>query len=168
MLKTLSNQTSMTLLDADAYRKDIIQSIVSNAAATIGSACAVVRFIDVITLRTESEIYFAVDGVQTLKMSNKELRSLYDSHQPYVIRKTDDGLTLLAIASDGKSSSVHAFLIFCVQNIDNVDSEVSLLKVFVNQAELVFHTLQRKRAIGLTSPMQLVDAVTNAKQGDIS
>jgi len=168
MLKSLSNQTSMTLVDADAYRKDLLQSIVSNSAAVTGSRRAVLRFVDLTKLRTDSETYFSVSRAKPLKIANKELRSLHESEVSHAFIQTEDGQTALAVGSDRKVSSVRGFLIFSVEDNPISDLEVSLLKVFVNQAELVFFNLQRQRESGLTTPMQLVDAVTSAEVGEIS
>ena len=166
MLKSLSNQTSMTLVHAESYRKDLLQSIVSNAAAVCGSRRALLRFVDLAKLRTDSETYHAISAKEALKISNKELRSLHESNLSHAFIKTDEGKTVLAVASDRKQSAVRAFLVFSVEDAPISDVEVSLLKVFANQAELVFSNLQRKRD-GQTSPLQMVEDVTSVAKGDV-
>jgi len=168
MLKNITNQTSMTLVDADAYRKDLLQSIVSNAAAVCGSQRALLRFVDLTRLRTESETYHAISASEALKISNKELRGLHESGASHAFILADDGSKVLAVSSDRKLSAAHAFLIFGVDEMQDINAEVSLLKVFANQAELVFFNLQKNRDVGQTSPLQLVEAVTSAEAGEVN
>lgn len=167
MLKSISNQTSMTLVDADAYRKDLLLSIVSNAAAVCGSKRGLLRFIEIAKLRTESETAYSVSAAESIKISNKELRGIHESGVSHAIIQLENGSRVLAVASDRKISSVRAFLIFSVDTPD-AEAEVSLLKVFANQAELVYFNLQKNREVGYTSPLQLVDAVTSAEAGEVN
>lgn len=167
MLKSISNQTSMTLVDAESYRKDLLQSIVSNAAAVCGSKRALLRFVDIAKLRTESETTYSVSATEAIKISNKDLRGLHESGVSHAFIRVDDGSRVLAIASDRKISSVRAFLIFSAE-VPDADVEVSLLKVFANQAELVYFNLQKSRVVGQTSPLQLIDAVTSTEAGEVN
>jgi hypothetical protein len=80
---------------------------------------------------------------------------------------SEEGHSVLVVASDRKSSLVRAFLIFSVEETPISDVEVSLLKVFVNQAELVYFNLNEKPA-GATTPLQMIDAVTAAEKGEVS
>jgi len=167
MLKKLSNQTSMTLVDAAAYRKDLLQSIVSNAAAVTGSRRALLRFADIAKLRTDSETYFSIGNSKPLKISNHELRGVHENGMSHAFVDSEEGHSVLVVASDRKSSLVRAFLIFSVEETPISDVEVSLLKVFVNQAELVYFNLNEKPA-GATTPLQMIDAVTAAEKGEVS
>ncbi len=168
MLKSLSNQTSMTLVDAELYRKDLLQSIVSNAAAVIGSRHAVLRFIDLTRLRTESETYFSIAEDHAIRISNKDLRSMHEIGVSYKHIKTEDGETVLVVSSDRKVSSVRAFLVLGAGKDQTSDMELSLLKVFANQGELVYFNLRRHREEGKTTPLKMVDAVIDSETGEVS
>ena len=159
VLKKLANETSISLVKSDAYWKDLLQSLASNAASCVNAPRVLVRFVELEKLRTDREVFFSRGAKDALKLSNKELRKLHDQHSISAFFRTEDGCELLVVASDQKDSPIHAFLIVEADASRITDVDISLMKVFANQAELVYASLIRTRESAET-PIQILERMT--------
>lgn len=168
VLKTLVNETSLTIVGKESYEKDLMKSILSNAAASVNAKGAFVRILDVEKLRTEREYHHENLNSKALRVANKELKNLHQFGAPYAFMRTEDGNEIIAVPSDRKDSTVKAYLILVADAADVSEIEVSLLKVFANQAELVYHQIVGKRGGGEGAPLQKVDEVAGMSVGEVS
>ncbi len=169
LLKKLANETSLSLVDADAYWKDLLQSLAANAAATINASRVLIRFIELDRLRTEREIFYG-GNESTIRMSNKELKKLHDYGASHAFMQTEDGEEILVVPSDRKDHPLKAYVLLSVADKDQLnESEISLVKVFVNQAELVYHSLSHRRE-GKSdgAPLDRIKEVTKMVVGEVS
>jgi len=168
VLKTLVNETSLSIVGKEAYEKDLMRSILSNAAASVSATGALVRFLDVEKLRTEREYHHESLNGKALRVGNKELKNLHQYGAPYAFMRTEEGQEIIAIPSDRKDSKIKAYLILVAEAASVSEVEVSLLKVFANQAELVYHQIIAKRGNGDGAALQKVDEVAGMAVGEIS
>lgn len=166
VLKKLTNETSISLVKSDAYWKDLLHSLASNAATCAGSGRVLIRFVEVQKLRTEREVSYGLSDKRPIKFANKDLRTLHESGAGHAFLTAEDGTSLLVIPSDKRDSDVKAHMLIAADPSSVTDMEISLLKVFANQAELVYHHLIREKAP--TSPLMLMDAVMSEQAGEIS
>jgi len=168
VLKKLVNETSLSLVGKESYEKDLMRSILANAAASVNAKGALVRFLDIEKLRTEREYHHeSLDG-KTLRVANKELKNLHQFGAPYAFLRTEDGREIMAVPSDRKDSRIKAYLILVADPANVAEVEVSLLKVFANQAELVYHQIIAKKNNGDTAPLEKIDEVTEMAVGEVS
>lgn len=168
VLKSLVNQTSLSLVGPEAYEKDLMKSIMANAAASVNAKGVLVRFIELERLRTEREYYHESLNGKPLKVANKELRNLHQFGSSHAFMRTEDGKEILAVPSDRKDSAIKAYLLILVDANLVTDIEISLLKVFANQAELVYHQLINKRNEPAGGPLKKVDDVAKMSSGEVS
>lgn len=150
ILKKLANETSVSLVTQDAYWKDLLQSLASNAASCTGASRALIRCVELEKLRTECEIFHGPDTEQ-IRIANKELRQMRVTGALHAFVRTEDGETVLIVPS-GARASVKAHVIVACSSSEVSDVEISLLRVLSNQAELVYHTLVRPRGAVASSP----------------
>jgi hypothetical protein len=169
VLKQLVNETSLTIVGKDSYEKDLMRSILSNAASSVNARGALVRFLELGKLRTEREYHHESLNGKVLKVANKELKNLHQFGAPYAFMRTEDGHEIIAVPSDRKDSKVKAYLILIANAADITEIEISLLKVFANQAELVYHQILGKRMNGDNGqPLQKIDEVADMAVGEVS
>lgn len=166
VLKKLANQTSMSLITDDAYWKDLLQSLASNAASCADASRVLIRFVELKKLRTEREVHFSANGIKPISVSNRDLRTLAEVGHSHSFARTESGDDVLVVASDKKDSPVKAHVILAVDPTRISDVEISLLKVLANQAELVYHHLLKPKVGG--SPLALTEAVTSDAVGEVS
>lgn len=168
VLKKLVNETSLSIVGKEAAEKDLMRSILSNAAASVNAKGALVRFLEIDKLRTEREyLHESLNGRQ-LRIANKELKNLHRFGAPYAFMRTEDGIELLAVPSDRKDSKVKAYMLLLAEAANVTDVEISLIKVFANQAELVYHQIIGRKTNGDAPPLQRVDEVAGMAVGEVS
>ncbi len=168
VLKTLVNKTSISLVDTDSYWKDILQSLAANAAASVNATSVLIRFLDLDKLRTEREVFHAVGKEKQLRMSNKELRKLHDFGSSHAFLRTEDGQEILVVPSDRKDSIVKVYFMLTTDPSKTTDQDVSLAKVFANQAELVYHSLMRRVKDDERGPLDQIVQLTSQVKGEVS
>lgn len=166
VLKKLTNETSISLVKSDAYWKDLLHSLASNAATCANSGRVLIRFVELQKLRTEREAYFGLEDKRPIKFANKDLRALNESGAPHAFLNAEDGTSVLVIPSDKKNTDVKAHMLVAVDPSAITDMEISLLKVFANQAELVYHHLIREKMP--PTPLELMEAVASEQTGEVS
>ena len=168
VLKQFANQTSMAMVKDDVYWKDLLGSLTANAASSANASTVLLRFVDVDTLRTESEVAHAMNKKQQFNVANKELRKLHDFGSQHAFMRTDDGREILVVPSDRKQGGVKAFLLLVTDPSRTSDIEASIVKVFANQAELIYHSLAKKKDEAPASDAALtVDAITSKSVGEV-
>ncbi len=167
LLKKLANETSLSLVTANAYWKDLLQSLASNAASCVDASRVLIRFVDLDTLRTDREIFFQPNSNIPLKLSNKELRNVQTNGSPHAFAMNEEGCELLIVPSDRIGAKIRTFLIVEVDSSQISDADISFVKVFANQAELVYTSLMQQRDTSRT-PLALVEQVTTKTVGDVS
>lgn len=163
VLKKHMNQTSLQLVGRRAYWKDLLQSLTANAAAAAAAPTAVLRFVELDRLRTDREIYHRLDGKTQIKIANRELKRLHDEHASHATLVAENGDAILAIPSDNEHGSIKAFLLLAIPPDSGGQTEISLLKVFANQAELIYHQLIAKPE----DPAAAIEAVTQSAKGNV-
>lgn len=170
VLKSLVNQTSISLVDTDTYWKDVFQSLTANAAACVNASCVLLRFIELDRLRTGREVFFDVGtGSRPPKISNKELKKMDENGTSHAFLRTENGEEILVVPSDHKGRASKAFFMLATDPSQASSLDVSLIKVFANQAELVYHSLigQDKEIEVQTNPLDAVEAVTLGAVGEV-
>jgi hypothetical protein len=172
VLKKLINDTSVSMYEQAKLGKELLHSLVSAASVSYGGKPALLRFVHLDKLRTERE--FAHVGGNgngsghgfPYNVSNRDLKSAHD--QGNMVRLTQEKGALILVPSDRRQGNVKAFLIVHDASEGQTDYDASILKVFVNQAEVVFRSLQQKdEALNGGQALDLVDAATQNVQGTI-
>lgn len=165
VLKRLANETSHGIVESDRLRKDLLTTLTAEAAASVGATAAFIRYVEVAKGRTEYELAHAHDGVPGFRVSNKELVKVHDSGAAHAYIRSDDQTELLVVPSDHSDVPIRAFLVIPAVSTDATHVDTSLLKVFANQAGLLYHTLGKRR---LQPPLQLVGETTKQVVGEIA
>ncbi len=168
VLKQFANQASMSLLKDDAYWKDLLLSLAANAASSANAECVLIRFVDIDTLRTEREVMHDLGKKRALRVANKELKRLHDFGSQHAFMRIEDGSEILAVPSDRKEGGVKAFLLLATDPSRTSDTEASIVKVFANQAELIYHHLAKKKEEAPQDAAAALEAITQKTVGEIS
>jgi hypothetical protein len=170
LLKSLVNKTSISLVDSDAYWKDILHSLAKNAAASVKATCVLIRFVDLGKLRTEREVFYGLESKRPPKISNKELQKLHEYAASHAFMRTEDNEEVLVVPSDHKEPACKAFFLLTTDPSNATSMDVSLVSVFVNQAELVYRSL-RKNGNGkegnMMEPMGMLNGITSKSVGEV-
>ena len=166
VFSNLANETSTKLTKSNVYWKDLLQSLASNAATSAGADRVLIRFVELNKLRTDREVMHAIGRVKQIKFANRELKAMHDSGASHAFVKSEDGTDILVIPSEKRDSDIKAYLLIAGSQNTVSDIEISLLKVFANQAELVYHNLIREKQPN--SAMSVVEAMTSGNVEEIS
>lgn len=169
VLKKLVNDTSVSMYDQAKLSKDLLKSLVTAASVSYGGAPALLRFVHLDKLRTDREFVHPngnTNKVLPFNVSNKDLKYAHD--QGSVTRITTGNKSLVLVPSDRRNGDLKAFLVVQDPYQDGSEFDASVLKVFVNQAELVYRALRRDvDFIAESAPMDQVEAVTRVTEGEI-
>jgi hypothetical protein len=152
LLKELANKTSLEIVESEKLSKDIMASLLANAAASVGAQTAFIRFLDVEKGRTDHEVLHSLEGIKTLKVSNKELLNAHAAGVSHAFIRSECGRELIVVPSDHRDVPVKAFLLTLAAPDMARDMDTSLLKVFANQAELIYHTLKKQNGQNTLKP----------------
>jgi hypothetical protein len=166
VLKRVTNQTSLNIVGSDHLSKDLLTSLVANAAASVGAKTALIRFVELEKLRTSHEIIHSLDGRQGFKIPNRELKKMHEAGAAHAFLRSEDGHEILVIPSDHHATSTKAYLLV-LPDVDQAGAvDTTLLKVFANQAQLLHHTLE-EQGRAPQDPMDLVKMTEEKSVGDI-
>lgn len=168
-LKQLTNDTSVSIYEQNKISKDLLHSLVRAASGSVGGKAGVLRFVHLDKLRTEAEFHHKPEGngqSAVDKVSNKELKRIHDQGIKFDKLVTENRQWLV-IPSDRQVGEVKAFMV--LDHVPAVFEEFdpSVLKVFVNQAELVFRALNKENLAENGSALDLVDAATSNPTGTV-
>jgi hypothetical protein len=166
VLKSVTNQTSLSIVESDHLAKDILSSIIASAAASVGASSALIRGVELDKLRTEYELYFPDGGDTSLKISNKDLFKVHETKVTHAFINSDDGREVLVVPSDRHGKDIKSYLLMLMPEKSHTQMDPSLLKVFVNQAELLRHALV-KREKTPSSPIELIKETERQVVGEV-
>lgn len=167
LLKRSANQTSLKIVESRHLTKDLLSSLLANAAASVDAKAAFIRYVELEKLRTEHEIHHSTGGVLRCKVSNKDLVGIHERGSSHAFIRTEDGIDLLVVPSDHQGKAVKAYLLIAVEPSQAATIDTSLLKVFANQADLLHYALEEQTKIS-GSPLELVERVESKAIGEIS
>jgi hypothetical protein len=136
LLKKVSNQTSLNFMRGKGWPKDLYQALVTHASASVGAKACLLRIVDTVALRTETEHAHVTGNQFVFKVSNKDLLAVPARGVSHAFIAAEDGKELLVIPSEGGNAS-KAFLLLILDENQIPEIDVSLLKVFANQAEML-------------------------------
>jgi hypothetical protein len=141
LLKKVANETSLAS-DKGKQEKELFQAVAQNACAAVGAKTALIRFVSHEPLRTEAENLHAANANATFKVSNKDLVSLKQTGSSHAFVRSEDGQEILVIPSDHKEKG-RAYLLLTLDGEHIQELDVPLLKVFANQAEMLYRTMSQ-------------------------
>jgi hypothetical protein len=142
LLKSLANDTTKSMGEGGKrLSKDLFQSLVANACAAAGAEAALLRFLEVEKLRTEREFLHQARARFVFRVANRDLRGLQDQGAAHAFIRTEDGKEVLVVPSDRQGAANKAYLILHLSQAQIAEIDPSLLKVFVNQAEMLYRSL---------------------------
>lgn len=176
VLKKLSNDTTVSMFEQDKLNKDLMNSLVLAASGSVGGAPSMIRFVNLDKLRTEAEFqrlngsagqYGRQNQVSNMNIANKELKRIHDSNLQYATLTAGEQ-SWLVIPSDRRAGKSKAFMILHHSPSKFEEFDPSVLKVFVNQAELVYRALKKENGDFDGTAMELIEAATKNVKGDIN
>jgi hypothetical protein len=168
LLKKIANKTSLEIVESDKLTKDLLSSLLANAASSVGAESALLRYVELDKLRTEHEVVHSIDkSDRSLKVHNRDLKKLHESGAAHAFLKAEDGREVLVVPSDHRDKNVKAFLVITADPSKPVTIDASLLKVFANQAELLHYSLAEQRDKPVP-PLELVRQAEESSLGEIS
>lgn len=144
LLKSMAHDTS-SVMGGNHLPKDLFHVLVANACAAAGAQSALLRFVELEPLRTEREFTHQPETRLTFKIANRELKLVHDQGLSHTVLDSEDNKKIAVIPSDRSHGPYKAYLLLSINNhglSDDVD--VSLLKIFVNQAEALYHNFASK------------------------
>lgn len=167
LLKRLANQTSQTIIESSKLNKDLLASLLANAAASVNAKTAYIRYVDVERLRTVHETLHTLESQASLKLANKDLKKVHEFGATHAFMRAEDGREILVVPSDSGERKVKAYLVVATDPSRARDFDISLLKVFANQAELLHHILSSQSASKPGSPLALVEQAERQVVGEV-
>ncbi|MBD3281411.1 hypothetical protein GF391_01565 [Candidatus Uhrbacteria bacterium] len=170
LLKKLANDTSVSIYEQDQLSKDLLDSLVRTASGTLGGVPSLLRVIRLDKLRTEHEVFHDMsqnENGQSLHISNKELKQMHEENRSYHFFHADTH-RFVAVPSDKNTGDHKAFLIMKWNGEQEESFDPSVLKVFANQAELIYRVLKKRGQLNAETPLDLVDDVTKEPVGEVN
>lgn len=146
LVKRLANDTSLSLLDRKRLPKELLEAIVQSAVAATAADGALLRVIERSSLRTQIEVQSVIAGKRAFRIPNRELRALDDARTSHAFLAADDGADVLVIPSDADTMESKAYLLLFLAENQITEVDISLLKVLVNQAEMVYRSKKHQPA----------------------
>ncbi|QQR61086.1 hypothetical protein IPH19_01305 [Candidatus Uhrbacteria bacterium] len=147
LLKKVANDTSLTIDPSSKVPKELYTAIAMNACASAGALSAMLRVLSVSKMRTEGEYVHHTGRDLVFKIPNKDLRDLHENRSSHAFIRSEDGKELLVVPAD-HADDTKAFLLLHLEDgaekIQEID--VSLLKVFVNQAQMLTRQFAKNAA----------------------
>ncbi len=141
LLKKLANDTSLTLVDSKRLRKDLFHAIAANACSASGANAGLIRFVELSKLRTDREFHHHPDSTFVFRVANRDLRNLHDQKVSHAFVLSEDERQILVVPSDRNIGDMKAYLMLYLDAETIPEIDPSLLKVFVNQAEMLYRNL---------------------------
>lgn len=140
LLKRLMNDTSLTLIDRRRLPKELLQVIAQNALTAVGAEAVLLRIMEQSKLRTVAEVQADAKDKQVFRVPNRELQIIEQSHASHAFVLTEDNRDVLVVPSDAFTETTKAFLMLFLPSQHIPEIDLSLLKVLVNQAEMIHQT----------------------------
>lgn len=147
LLKKVANETSLTVDTPSRVPKELYTAIAMNACASAGALSAMLRVLTVSKLRTEGEYVHHTGRHLVFKISNKDLRDLHEKRSQHAFIRSEDGKEVLVIPADHVDDTKAFLLLHMEQGSDKIQEiDISLLKVFVNQAQILARQFAKNAA----------------------
>lgn len=141
LLKKLAEDTSRSPTDRSQFSKDVFVAIASHACASAGGSSTLIRFVGADRLRTEREFVHHANGDHVFRVPNRDLKQLSDRAATHGFVMSEDRRQILVVPSDRPAGPCKSYLMVVFPGDTIPELDVSLLKVFVNQAEMLYHQL---------------------------
>ena len=138
LLKKLANETSISVVDNKRIPKELFHALAANACSAVGAQAGLLRFVELSRLRTEREFAHHPDSKFVFRVANKDLRTLHDEKAGHAFILSEDEKQILVIPSDRAGGEFKAYLLLHMDQEGIPEVDASLLKVFVNQAEMLY------------------------------
>ncbi len=136
LLKKVANDSSLATKQGKQH-KDLFHALAQSACAAVGAEAVLIRFMNHEPLRTEAEFMHQAGGQSNIKVANKDLLSLKQQGTSHSFVRSEDGKEVLVVPSDHKEPG-RAFLLLTLDSEHIQELDVPLLKVFANQAEMLY------------------------------
>lgn len=149
-MKRLANEAATTLTGGERVRKELFQSLAMNAATLVRGQHAAVRFVALDKMRTLKD--FMVDPAMQIRVANKDLKNVHDEGRTHCFIRSDDGHDTLVIPSDRNDLTCKAFILVQTSPGDVPDVDAGLLKVYANQAEVLYRVLGGRNGVSPEQP----------------
>ncbi len=143
LLKGMAHDASNVMSGAQ-MPKDLFHALAANACAAAGAHSALLRFVELDPLRTEREFTHESAGKFAFRISNRDLKQVQEQGLSHALLESEDKKTIAVIPSDRSRGLYKAYLLLHVGEQLPEDFDVSLLKIFVNQAEALYHNFAAK------------------------
>lgn len=141
-LKKLANESVSSLDEADRHRKELFRSIASNAATLVRAQYGMIRIVALNKLRTIKE--FSVESNAVIRISNKDLLETHLRDKTHAFIRDEDGTDVLVVPSSRKDMDAKVFLLIPLLKGETPDIDPGMLKVYANQAEVLYRILTQK------------------------
>jgi hypothetical protein len=136
LLKKVANNTSLAS-EQGKHQKDLFHAVAENACAAVGANAVLIRFVHPDPIRTEAEFLHATTGSAQFKVPNKDLIQLKQNDSSHAFVRSEDGKEILVVPSDHKETG-RAYILLTLDEEKIQELDVPLLKVFANQAEMLY------------------------------
>lgn len=142
-LKKLANETAGSIDTEDRMRKELFRSIIAGAAALLRSEHGAIRFVSLNKLRTIKEIL--IDPSVGISVSNRDLLEVHLRDHSHHFIRDDRGRDILVVPSSRKDMDAKAFLLLPTVKQDQLEIDGAFLRVYANQAELLYRVAVQKQ-----------------------
>ena len=148
LLKNMAKDAS-TAVQGKQLPKELFHALAANACAAAGAQCALLRFVELEPLRTEREFSHEQEGKFAFRIANRDLKHVHEQGLSHALLESEDHKKIAIIPSDQARGPYKAYLLLHVAKGVPDDFDVSLLKIFVNQAEALYHNFTSKDEVVL-------------------
>jgi hypothetical protein len=145
LLKKTANTASLQLTSGKQNAKELFQALTANACAAAGAESVLVRVVELPKLRTDREYAHHTDRPLIFRVPNRDLRAVHDQGATHAFLRSEDGREILVVPSD-RSADFKAYLLIAWPSHQIPELDHSLLKVFANQAEMLYYQLFQTQA----------------------
>ena len=166
-LKQLVNDTSLSINEQKASIKTLLLTIASAASSNFYNSPVMIRCVMFSKLRTEHEVVLNNKKNRKVKFNvpNKELQNIYQQGLSHAIITNNQGVQFLIIPSEHTDKEKKVFLIFLYDPDLVKDFDITIFKVFANQAEVVYHIF--KQDSSQKSLLKIIDSATENIVGEV-
>ena len=152
LLKKTTNAASLQIAGGKQNARELFQAVAANAAAAAGASSVLLRVVELPKLRTDREYVHHSDKGIVFRVSNKDLRSVHDQGATHAFLRSEDGREVLVVPSD-RTGDFKAYLLLVWSGHEVPELDHSLLKVFANQAEMLYHQMFRPEVSEVSNPL---------------
>lgn len=167
VLKRIANQTSVQVGESQRMTRELLASLLASAAASAAATHAMLRYISIGNLRTEYEAVHRTGDDAAIRIPNKRLVTIQREGASHAFIRSEDGREILVVPSDHEGKPVKAFLLLAADESIAADLDTSLLKVFANQAGLLYYSQGDGSEAGV-GMLDLIQKVEENVEGVVS